>query len=521
MRQISDSKNIKMGVVLSYIGMFVSIFGALFVTNRVLNYIGDYNYGLYSFVNSITSWLTIVSSALASSFLKFTTVESKENNGDTSRTNSLYFKLLLYLGVGILVIGLSTIGILYGCKISLGKYDWEDSKLMYALFALSIFNISLTMPTCVYSLYIHFKNKFVFGKVLSIATTIINFVGHLLIAYFTHNIIFIAIFTIVMTLSTFGMNFWFSKKSLNIKFAKASIKENKVLIGSIIAFSSILLFNTIVDQVNTNVDKTLLGIFSIPEDVAIYQVGQQFGTYMMTMSVAVSGVFAPTLHHLVVNKNQNEINRLYLKISRAQTIILCAVAFGFLTCGYDFVLWWLGPNRINVFYVGAILLLVNLCPLTLNSSIEIQRAENKHKFRAFVYFGAAILNVLLSIAFLFLLPQEKAIFACLIGTVITKIGSHWIAMNIYNKKEIKLPVGKYMFTLLSHIILGFFGFIIVWRLRELLLKEIDSDLLKFICEGCIFVVIYLAGLVFIDHEVISELKEKIRKKFKVKKGVAE
>lgn len=511
MKRLSNSKNIKLGVLLSYVGMVVSIFGALFITNRVLNYIGDYNYGLYSFVNSITSWLTVVSSALASSFLRFTTIEKKQS-GNTIKTNSLYFKLLLILGGGILAVGLTIVGILYCCHISIGKYDWNDSQLMYALFALSIFNISLTMPTSVFSLYIHFNNKFVFGKLLAILTTIVNFAGHLFIAYFTKNIIFISLFTILITILTFLANYLFSKKMLEFRITRISLKENKTLIKTIIAFSSILLFNTIVDQVNTNIDKTLLGVFSSPQDVTIYQLGQQFGTYMMTMSVAVSGVFAPTLHRLVTENNQKEINRLYLKISRIQTMILCAVAFGFLSCGYDFVMWWLGSERINVYYVGAILLLVNICPLTMNSSIEIQRAENKHKFRAYVYFGAAIINVCISIGFLFILPLEQAIFACLIGTVITKISSHWIAMNIYNKRVINLPIGKYMLHLLYHIIIGLLGFIIVWRIKELMLCDLNDALLKFIIEGIIFLFFYFIGLLFVDYDIIKGISKKIRVK---------
>ena len=514
MKKLSDSKNIKLGVILSYVAMIVSIFGALFITNRVLNLIGDYNYGLYSFVNSITSWLTILSAALASSFLKFTTVEAKENNGNPSRTNTLYLKLLLILGVGILIIGLSTIGLLYGLKINMGKYNWNDSQLMYGLFALSIINVSLTMPTSIYSLYIHYKNKFVFGKILTIVTTIANFAGHFLIAYFTKSIILIAVFTIFITLATFSANFLFAKKEVGISFARASLKENKHLIGSIMAFSSILLFNTIVDQVNTNVDKTLLGIFSIPQNVAIYQMGQQFGTYMMTMSVAVSGVFAPTLHRLVVDKNNEEIGRLFLRISRIQTIILAAVAFGFLSCGYDFVLWWLGSSRINAYYVGFVLLIVNLCPLTMNASIEIQRAMNKHKFRAFVYFGAAILNVLISIFFLLLLPSEHAIFACLIGTIITKVSSHWLAMNIYNKKSINLPVGKYMLTLLWHILIGLISFAVVMLLKNTIFGQIDGPLVRFVFEGLVFVFIYLIGIIIIDFSLVKEAISKLRRKSK-------
>lgn len=505
MKKLSESKNIKFGVILSFVGMLVSFIGTLFISNRVLNYIGDYNYGLYSFVNSITSWLTVVSSALTASFLRYTTIESKQNDGETGRTNALYLKLLSILGIGILVVGLSITGIFYLSKVNLGKYNWNDSQLMYALFALSIFNIALTMPTSVFSLYINFKKKFVFGKTLSIIITILNFAGHFIIAYFTKNIVLITFFTIFITIFTFAMNLWFSKRNLGIKFTKATFADNKTLITSIIVFSSILVLNSIVDQINSSVDKTLLGIFSIPEDVTIYQMGQQFSSYLVMMSIAISGVFAPTMHQLVTDQNQKDINRLFLKISKIQTIILCLVTFGFMSFGYDFILWWIGPTRINAYYVGLWLMLIDLCPLTMNISIEIQRAENKHKFRAAVYFGVALVHVLLSILFLNIMPSDKAIFACLIGSIIARIGSHWIAMNIYNKKEIKLPVGKYMMTLAKYMIIGLIGFGIVCFLKQVWIFNYSSALLRLLIEGIIFVSFYGSVMLIIDRRTIFEM----------------
>lgn len=507
-RQLSDKKNIKMGVLLSYLGMIISLLGTLFISNRVLNYIGDYKYGLYSFINSITSWITVVSSALTASFLRFSTIESNNCNDDVSRTNTLYLKILAIIGVFVLFVGLTTIVILFFCNVNIGKYDWNDSKLMYALFALSIFNIALTMPASIFSLYINFRKKFVYGKMLSIVITILNFMGHLFIAYFTKSIVLIAAYTIIVTIVTLLSNLFFCKKYLDIKFAKASIKDNKTLIISIAAFSVILLVNSIVDQINHSVDKTLLGIFSVPENVTIYQMGQQFDTYLMMMSVAVSGVFAPTIHQLVVNQKRNEINQLYITISKTQTIILCMVTFGFMACGYDFILWWIGPTRINAYYVGVVLMLIDLCPLTMNSSIEIQRAENKHKFRAIVYIGVALVNILLSIVFLNILPTEQSIFACLAGSVIARICSHWIAMNIYNKTIIKLPVLKYLLTLLKYVIVGMICFAFVFEVKQLWISNFESALIRMLLEGGLFVVSYGLITIIVDYKMILKIIKK-------------
>lgn len=499
------NKNIKFGILLSYAAMAISLIGTLFVTNRVLNYIGDYNYGLYAFVNSITSWLTVVSSALTASYLRYATIDSKKdgNLDEPATVNTIYCKLLMSIGLIVLFVGGGVIFALYKFEICLGKYSWSDSKLMYCLFVVTLVNIALTMPTSIFSLYINFKQKFIFGKLLGIITTILNFAGHFVIAFFTKNVVLIAAFSLVVTILTFLCNYFYCKK-IGITFGKASLHDYKPLVKSIVVFSSILLFNSIVDQVNSSVDKTLLGIFSTPESVTIYQMGQQFNTYLVTMSVAVSGVFAPRMHALVAEKNEQELSDLYLKISKAQTIVLCFVVFGFMACGKNFILWWIGPSRIDAFYVGLVLMLMDLCPLTMNSSIEIQRAENKHRFRALVYFLVAVANVILSIIFLWIFPIEKAIYACLLGSLLARIGSHWIAMNIYNKKEIHLPVGKYMLNLFIYMIVGFGCVVITYVLDVLFICKIDRTLFRFLIEGTCFVVQYLLVIGILNRKSIIE-----------------
>ena len=510
MKTLTDSKNMKLGVILSYGAMLLSMLGALFVTNRILNLIGDYNYGLYAFVCSITAWLTVVVSALNASFLRYTTMEANEKNGDVSRTNTMYLKLLVICGAVVLFVGLSIIAGLYFTHTNFTKYNWHDSCIIYGLFALSIFNIALTMPANIFGLFLNYKKQFVFIQCLSIVTTVINFAGHFIIAYFTKSIVLICTFTIFSTLFSTSINAIYCKKRLNIRFSRVKLRENRILVSSIIVFSSIVLFNAIVDQINSGVDKTLLGLFSTPMDVTLYQLGQQFNIYMVTMSLAVSGVFSPTIHKLCIDNSYEKLSDLYYRISKIQIILLCMLTFGFCSCGEDFVKWWIGPERVTAFVVGAVLMLIDLCPLTMNSSIEIQRAQNKHKFRALIYFLLALVNVILSVAFLYILPSEYAIYACLLGSVIARIGSHWISMNIYNQKKMHLPVWKYMMTLFKYMGVGAVCTGAVLLFKMFILTGIESSLVKFICEGILFVVFYGAFVLIFDRETVMGV---IKRKF--------
>ena len=507
--KLTESKNIKLGIILSYCGLIVSILGSLFISNRVLNYIGDYNYGLYSFVNSITSWITVVSSALTASFLRFTSIEAKDNDGNVARTNTLYLKLLSFLGAAILLLGLIIIGYLYICGIHLGSYSWEDSKLMYLLFAFSVINIAITMPTNVWSLYISYRKQFVFQKTISIIITLLNFAGHFFIAYFTRNILLISVYSILITIITFLFNYCFSKKELGIDFQPIKISENGRLVKSIIFFSSILLFNSIVDQINSDVDKTLLGIFSVPQDITLYQMGQYFPYYVGTMAVAISGVFAPSINSMVVNEKREEVNSLFFNVSRLQAIVVCCITFGFISCGKDFVIWWLGEQRITSYYIASILMLLNIMPLSVKTSIDIQRAMNKHKFRSGMFFFVALLNVLISIALLKVMPKKYAVYACVLGTVMASVLTQWIAMNIYNCKVIKLPMKAFLKRLIMCILYGVVGYAVVYFERTLILSSVESTLIKFIIEGLTFIAVYGVFILIFERKfLVKYLKKK-------------
>ena len=507
-----DSLNIRLGVILSYVGMFVSIIGSLIVSNRILNYIGDYNYGLYSFVNSITMWLTVVSSALTASYLRFSTMELK-SSGNVKKTNTIYLKMLGMIGFLVIFFGILIILTLFFSNINLGKYNWEDSKLMYFLFLISIFNIGISMPCNIFSLYINFKKEFIFGKIIAIVISILTFFGNFLIAFLFRSVILLSLFSIVITLINLCFNFVFSRKKLGISFGKAALRENKTLLNSIVVFSGILLLNSIVDQVNTNVDKTLLGIFSIPENVTIYQMGQQLAGYLTTMSVSVSGVFAPTIHELVLESKNDKIDSLFLKVSKIQIVILCCVVFGFLCAGKNFVIWWIGEKRVNSFYVCFALMLISLCPLTMNSSIEIQRARNKHLFRAITYIVLAILNILLSIIMLNILDDAYSIYACLLGTIVTTFLSHWILMNIYNKNKMGLSVGKYLINLFLYMFVGFISFVLCRVISSHFIHAVESYFFKFVIESMVFAIIYFIFIVLFNHRIIlASIKDKILKK---------
>ena len=68
------------------------------------------------------------------------------------------------------------------------------------------------------------------------------------------------------------------------------------LIKSLFTYTLFIAINMIVDQINNNIDRVLLGRFTGTISVAVYAVGANLYTYYTSISMAVSGVFTPRIH---------------------------------------------------------------------------------------------------------------------------------------------------------------------------------------------------------------------------------
>ena len=519
----STSKNIKFGVLISYITLIVSIIGNILVTKKVLNYVGVSNYGLFSFVNSITTWLTVISNALGASFIRFATIEKEETGGE-GQVKTLYNRLFLVIALVAVTLAAGLLLGLYLGNVQLFNYSKEESDILYVLFASSIIQVGITIGFSVYTLFINYKKKFIFARALTLVTNLTLFAGNWLIAYFTRNIIYIGMYAAFQALASIVIQIIYVKCVLKeTGFTKTKIVD-KTLFRRIAVFSSILLFGAIVSQISNQVDKTILGSMGLANDVAIYQLGQSFSTYVIVLSSSVAAVYIPTVNELVVKRKDQELNDLFLRVSKFQIIVVTMVVFGFLAAGRDFTELWVG-NEVKeatvdgakkVYQIAAAWLILLLCSETMNLSIEIQRARNKHLFRCLTFFGLSVGNIGLSLFLIYLFGRDKAVEACLLGSVITSFLSNWVALNIYNAKNMRLPIFRYFFILVTHAIYGAVGFLGTYFLFKIeALHNLEYSFLSLILKGVIFVAIYGLLLLIFDRNFIKSI---LFERGKMKKG---
>ena len=104
--------------------------------------------------------------------------------------------------------------------------------------------------------------------------------------------------------------------------------------------------------------------------------------------------------------------------------------------GKPFIYYWAGVGYEEAYYVALLLILPASIALIQNIGIEIQRAENKHRFRSIVYLIMAVINLCLSI----FLCQRYGVIGSAIGTAFSLIIANGIIMNIYYHRRCNIDM---------------------------------------------------------------------------------
>ena len=198
----------------------------------------------------------------------------------------------------------------------------------------------------------------------------------------------------------------------------------------------------------------------------------------MMLSTSISSMFTPGIHR-IVNETEGDaptqrrrLTELFVKVGRIQFLVLSLAASGLILFGKDFITkYWAGAEYAEAYYVALLLVLPASIALTQNIGIEIQRAKNKHKFRALAYVLMAAVNIIISI---FLCQRYGAVGAA-VGTAISLVLANGLIMNLYYhlrcsvnvlsfwKNILRMSLGLVIPTLYGVLLHRFFVLADIWQ----------------------------------------------------------
>lgn len=437
--ELTKSKQLKSGAILSYSQMFLGVIIGLVYTPVMIRLLGDSEYGLYNTVSSTISMLSVLSLGFNSSYIRYY-AKYKKDNDDVSiyKLNGLFLIVFFIIGLIALVCGLfltEHLNLVFNDGLT-----QEEYSIARVLMLLLTLNLAVSFPMSVFSNIISAHEKFVFLKALGVLKTVVSPLVTIPLLLMGYKSIAMVSVTVGIAIFTDILYLIYVIGKLKQKFIFHSFEKG--LFKSLFAYTAFIAINLIVDQINSNVDKLLLTRYKGTTVVAIYSAGYTIETYYQMFSTSISGVFTPRIHLICNDRDIDEQTRnkklteLFIKVGRIQFCILALIASGFVFFGKPFIHYWAGPGYTDAYYVALLLMIPITIPLIQNLGIEIQRAANKHQFRSFVYLGMAIVNLVLTI---FMCQKYGAVGAA-VGTAISLLLANGLIMNIYYQKKLKINI---------------------------------------------------------------------------------
>ena len=479
---------LKAGILLSYATTGISIFIQLVYMPVMIRLLGQSEFGLYSLVSGVVSYLSLFSLGFTGAYLRFFARENQKNDREgLAALNGMFILLFLLLSCAALICGFTLSCFprqIFGTKLS-GAELQEARILMMIL----VVNTAICLVSGIFDSIVSAHEQFVFQRMVSLAATVMNpflCLPLLLLGY--GNVMLVVVSTCIVV-GKLAINVWFCFWKLKIPVSFRNMQFS--VLKEVGIFSFFLLLNMIIDQINWNVDKLILSHTNGTREVAVYGVASQINALFMTFSTTISSVFSPRINRIAAENSVNsrrEFTILMSKVGRIQWMILGLMAMGFVIFGKFFIVnIYADDGYGDAYWAALFLVLPALVPLIQNIGIEVQRALNRHQFRSMIYLIMAILNVFMSIP----LAARFGSVGAAMGTAISLVLANGIIMNVFYHKALKIDmlyfwkeIGKTLPGFLAPAILG------VWIIRSVFF----DSLMKYAAWIAVFAFVYCLSI---------------------------
>ena len=155
----------KASVVLQYLAQFIHILSALFYTPIMLRLIGQSEYGTYQLVDSVVSYLSLVSLGFGSSYVRYYfKYKEQGSEEDVKKLNGMFLIVFSIMSAIVIIAGtvmIINIHSLLGTGLTEHEYSIATTLMKFM-----VFNMALSLITSVFDCIVTAHERFVFLKLL-------------------------------------------------------------------------------------------------------------------------------------------------------------------------------------------------------------------------------------------------------------------------------------------------------------------------------------------------------------------
>ncbi len=476
----------KVGIVLSYSLLIINSLVGILFTPFMVGKLGSSQYGLYQLVQSFAGYLMLLDFGTGVTLSRY--ISKFKTSGD-ERGQANYIAMSLIQTTILCIIVIIVGSILYSYIETIFQSSLTSLELMQAkkIFILMVINIAISLLDHVFLGINSANERFVYNNLIKMFRIFLRIgliTALLLNGYKAIALVIVDLFLTILLLiiDVYYVLIIKRTKIYLYKFDRDLFKESLI-------FSLFIFFQAIINQINANADKLILGIMTNTVNVARYAVAMQIFIIYNSISSVISGVFLPEATRLVHSGATNEeLTDFVIKPGRIQFMILGIALIGFAIVGRDFMLLWMGSEYIISWYIAMIIMVPSTIELVENVVISVVLAKNKNGFRTTVILGVSLINIFITV----ILIKYIGFIGAPIGTAIAYIIGYVIILNIYYHKVLQINIPRLFKTVFS----GTWFCLIISGISGIILNLVieTNGWWMLLAKSLFMIIIYIVGM---------------------------
>lgn len=342
------NKRIVFNTGVIYVKLIISSIIGLFTSRIILHALGVDDYGLYTVIGGIVSFMNILAVTMVTATNRFISVEiGKGENGDINRVFSLMLSIHIALALFLLVVG-ETLGLYY-----VNHYlNVESTKLSDARFVLhfSLITTALSIITVPYHGLIVARERFLFTSVVEVTSLILKLLLVYALFLFTeYRLRLFTIILLILNIVTYVLYVSYCKnKEVGLKFKFIKNKEEYKEVFGFVWWS---LFGATSFIGKEQGAAMIINSFFGTSLNAAFGLASQINRYAMMFTKGLSQAATPQIMKSYgAHDSQRSLNLVYT-ISRISTLIMLIMVLPLILCMDSILKIWLGvpPEYTSIF----------------------------------------------------------------------------------------------------------------------------------------------------------------------------
>lgn len=364
---MNDNKRIILNTGVLYVKLILTTIIGLISSRIILNALGANDYGLYSVVGGIITFLNVIGTTMVSVSYRYLAVElGKEEEGNANKVYNTVYVIHLVLASCLIIIG-ETLGLYYVNNIlNIGEGKLADAQFVLHVSLLTTAISVMSVPS---NGLIIAREKFLFTSLTEIGTAILKLALVIGLGYFMGNRLRVfALIMAVVTLTTRLAYMIYCRKN-DFAIIKWNFNKNRKDYKDIFSFAWWSLFGAVAIIGKEQGTAMIINYFFGTALNAAFGLASQVNRYVIVFTNSLNHAAVPQIMKSFGSGDQARSLNIVYAITRISTLILLVLVIPLMFSMEDILHIWLKevPEYTTIF---ATWMLVNGFVMVLGSGFD-------------------------------------------------------------------------------------------------------------------------------------------------------